>query len=331
MKKSVLIILLFILLYNTSFAKDGFDFMQNTTPKDYFSSGNISYYFGYDGGYEFWFDKDNITFTKILNIENNDYGKPALSKFIKDAKEILYLPDGSIVLHNTREDFSCIDNANFNCLYSPVYIRKINKKSLTGKISLKRIDKNIPLQEDETIDFPLGSMLYSMVVEVPAYDFSTFVDYESLLCIKNEENLCKGVINNGELDKIALFELGRVVENNVELLYKSAGHNLIYKVDLIDNTLTPYNKSCALSSFSSSKMQSCKVESLSQGVIKQYRHPSGFIYYQFIFNNMATDNIVYWINNRGEPFKVYINNHLVYNFSIFNNMASKKMMDKLQK
>lgn len=330
MKWSLIILLVFSVLCVETYAQDNFEFMRTDTPKEYFSNGKISYYYGYDGVYEFWFDNDNLTLNNLLEITEQNRGKPSLSKVIQGVKETLFLNDGSIALYRTSEDYSCDNNPNYNCLYSPAYIRKINKKSLTGNISLYRIDKSIPLGENDIINFPLGAELYSMVVEVPAYDFSTFTDFESLVCIKNEEDICKGVIDDDELDKTALFELNRIEENNEEFLYKDIGNNLIYHVDLAHNILMPYDKSCVTSSFGSGDVNKCRLENLKIGSIKQYRHPNGFIYYFLFFNNPSIDNIIYWINNRGEPFKVYTNNHLVYNFSIFNNTASTLILDKLK-
>lgn len=330
MKWSLIFLLVFSAIFVTSYAQDNFAFIRTDTPKEYFSNGKISYYYDYNGAYEFWFDNDNISYNNIFKLSKYSYGQPSLLKLMQGVKETLFLNDGTIALYKTSEDYSCFDNPNYNCLYSPVYIRKINKKSLTGNISLYRIDKSIPLNENDVINFPLGAELYSVVVEVPAYDFSTFTDFESLVCIKNEENICKGVIDDERLDKIALFELNRIVENNMEFLYKDAGDNLIYHVDLAHGILMPYDKTCITSTFGSGDIRACSLENLKAGSIKQYRHPSGFIYYLLFFNNPSIDNIIYWINNRGEPFKVYTNNHLVYNFSIFNNTASSLILDKLK-
>lgn len=331
MKWSLIILLLFSVLCVNSYAQDDFEFVRVETPKEFFFSGNKYYYYGYDGAYEFAFTTNKIFSKRLLDIDEKSYGSPLLSKLFGEVKEIFYLQDGSIALNKTSEDYSCKSNRNYNCLYSPFFIRKVNKKTLTGKISLNRVDKHIPLDEKDIINFPLGAELYSVVVEVPAYDFGTFTDFESLVCIKNEENLCKGVINNGKLDKIALFELNRIEENNSEFLYKDTGNNLIYYVDLIENKLIPYEKSCVISSFGGDSIDKCRVTDLSNGSIKQERHPNGMIYYQLLFNNPSIDNIIYWINNRGNPFKVYTNNHLVYSFSLFNSAASSLIMDKLEK
>lgn len=328
MKKVIFLLFIIFGLYADIFAQDDFEFMQLITPKDYFSSGNISYYYGGDGGLEFWFDNSSIITNSFLDIKNTYAYTPSFKKYLNNIKEVLYLSDGTVVIYRTNDDNSCYNNPENNCLYSPLYIRKVNKKSLTGNISLYRIDKSIPLTEKDIINFPLGAVLYSMVVESPAYDFSVFTEFDSLVCIKNEEEICKGVINQGEIDKTALFELDYTGKDN-GFMYKDTGESLVYKVDLGNNILTPYNKSCILSQAEGDDFKKCEIADMPKGSIKQFHHPNGYVYWQMYFNNPLLDNIIYWINERGEPFEVYTNSHLVYNFSLFNSTASELIMDKI--
>ena len=328
MKLSLIILLVFSVLCVETYAQDNFEFMRTDTPKEYFSNGKISYYYGYDGVYEFWFDNASLVINDFLDINKPYNNAPSLKKFLSNAKEVLYLNDGTVVIYRTNDDNSCYSNPKNNCIYSPLYIRKINKKSLTGNISLYRIDKSIPVTKDDVINFPVGAVLYSMVMESPAYDFSVFTEFDSLVCIKNEEDICKGVINQGELDKIALFELDYTGKDN-GFMYKDTGESLVYKVDLGNNILTPYNKSCILSQTEGDDFKKCEIADMPKGSIKQFHHPYGYVYWQMYFNNPLLDNIIYWINERGEPFKVYTNSHLVYNFSLFNSTASELIMDKI--
>lgn len=328
MKKFIFLVFITLIVSGNIFAQNDFGFMQLLTPKDYFASGNISYYYGNDGGFEFWFDNASLVINDFLDINKPYNNAPSLKKFLSNAKEVLYLNDGTVVIYRTNDDNSCYSNPKNNCIYSPLYIRKINKKSLTGNISLYRIDKSVPVTKDDVINFPVGAVLYSMIMESPAYDFSVFTEFDSLVCIKNEEDICKGVINQGELDKIALFELDYTGKDN-GFMYKDTGEHLMYEVDLRDNILKPYSKSCVLSNTENDDFSKCAVTNMPNGSIKQYNHPNGYVYWQMYFNNPLLDNIIYWINERGEPFKVYTNSHLVYNFSLFNSTASELIMDKI--
>lgn len=324
MKKYLMII--FILLISLQLygqTGNGFGSMQVITPKDYFNADNISYYFGYDGIKALKIDNSSLIIEELAAFSNHHgYGHLSLSSFLNGVYEALYEDDGSLVIYRTNSDYSCQNNTGGNCLYSPVYIRKINKKSLTGNISLYRIDKSIPLEEKDIINFPIGAELYSIVVEVPAYDFGTFTDMASLVCSKNEDNLCRGIISNGVLDKTALFELSSMKDKDKEFLFSDTGDGLIYQFDLMDNKLIPYNKECVQSVVNLDDLQGCIETGMLYGKIIQNKHPSGIIYWEIDYKNPAVDNILFWVNNRGEPFKAYTNSRLIYNFSLFNKEAA---------
>lgn len=322
MKKYVVIIFIFLVSFQVYSQENILDNMQGITPRDYFNSDNISYYFGYDGIKTITIDNSSLVIDELAVFSNHGYGHLSLSRFLSGASEALYAEDGSLVIYRTNSDYSCQYNTDSNCLYAPVYIRKINKKSLTGNISLYRIDNSIPLEEKDIINFPIGSELYSIVVEVPAYDFGTFTDMASLVCSKNDDNLCRGVISDGVLDKTALFELSSIKEDDKEFLYSDTGDGLVYKFDLVDNKVIPYNKECVQSVVNIDDLQGCTETGMPQGTIKQSKHPTGIIYWEIDYKNPAVDNVFYWVNNRGEPFKAYTNSRLIYNFSLFNKEAA---------
>lgn len=322
MKKYAVILFIFLVSFQVYSQENILDNMQGITPRDYFNSDNISYYFGYDGIKTITIDNSSLVIDELAVFSNHGYGHLSLSRFLSGASEALYAEDGSLVIYRTNSDYSCQYNTDSNCLYAPVYIRKINKKSLTGNISLYRIDNSIPLEEKDIINFPIGSELYSIVVEVPAYDFGTFTDMASLVCSKNEDNLCRGVISDGVLDKTALFELSSIKEDDKEFLYSDTGDGLVYKFDLVDNKVIPYNKECVQSVVNIDDLQGCTETGMPQGTIKQNKHPTGIIYWEIDYKNPAVDNVFYWVNNRGEPFKAYTNSRLIYNFSLFNKEAA---------
>lgn len=322
MKKYAVIIFIFLVSFQVYSQENILDNMQGITPRDYFNSDNISYYFGYDGIKTITIDNSSLVIDELAVFSNHGYGHLSLSRFLSGASEVLYAEDGSLVIYRTNSDYSCQYNTDSNCLYAPVYIRKINKKSLTGNISLYRIDNSIPLEEKDIINFPIGSELYSIVVEVPAYDFGIFTDMASLVCSKNEDNLCRGVISDGVLDKTALFELSSIKEDDKEFLYSDTGDGLVYKFDLVDNKVIPYNKECVQSVVNIDDLQGCTETGMPQGTIKQSKHPTGIIYWEIDYKNPAVDNVFYWVNNRGEPFKAYTNSRLIYNFSLFNKEAA---------
>lgn len=322
MKKYAVIIFIFLVSFQVYSQENILDNMQGITPRDYFNSDNISYYFGYDGIKTITIDNSSLVIDELAVFSNHGYGHLSLSRFLSGASDALYAEDGSLVIYRTNSDYSCQYNTDSNCLYAPVYIRKINKKSLTGNISLYRIDNSIPLEEKDIINFPIGSELYSIVVEVPAYDFGTFTDMASLVCSKNDDNLCRGVISDGVLDKTALFELSSIKEDDKEFLYSDTGDGLVYKFDLVDNKVIPYNKECVQSVVNIDDLQGCTETGMPQGTIKQSKHPTGIIYWEIDYKNPAVDNVFYWVNNRGEPFKAYTNSRLIYNFSLFNKEAA---------
>lgn len=322
MKKYAVIIFIFLVSFQVYSQENILDNMQGITPRDYFNSDNISYYFGYDGIKTITIDNSSLVIDELAVFSNHGYGHLSLSRFLSGASEALYAEDGSLVIYRTNSDYSCQYNTDSNCLYAPVYIRKINKKSLTGNISLYRIDNSIPLEEKDIINFPIGSELYSIVVEVSAYDFGIFTDMASLVCSKNEDNLCRGVISDGVLDKTALFELSSIKEDDKEFLYSDTGDGLVYKFDLVDNKVIPYNKECVQSVVNIDDLQGCTETGMPQGTIKQSKHPTGIIYWEIDYKNPAVDNVFYWVNNRGEPFKAYTNSRLIYNFSLFNKEAA---------
>ena len=323
MKKYLMIIfILLVSLQSYGQESNGLVSMQVITPKDYFNADNVSYYFGYDGIKSLKIDNSSLILDGLAVFSNHCYGHITLSRFLTDISEVLSADDGSLVIYRTNNDYSCLNDTSSNCLYAPVYIRKINKKSLTGNISLYRIDNSIPLEEKDIINFPIGSELYSIVVEVPAYDLSIFTDMESLVCSKNEDNLCRGVINNGVLDKVALFELSSIKEDDKEFLYSDTGDGLVYKFELVDNKVIPYNKECVQSVVNIDDLQGCIEQGMPQGKITQNKHPTGIIYWEIDYKNPAVDNVFYWVNNRGEPFKAYTNSRLIYNFSLFNKKAA---------
>ncbi len=322
MKKYAVIIFIFLVSFQVYSQENILYNMQGITPRDYFNSDNISYYFGYDGIKTITIDNSSLVIDELAVFSNHGYGHLSLSRFLSGASEALYAEDGSLVIYRTNSDYSCQYNTDSNCLYAPVYIRKINKKSLTGNISLYRIDNSIPLEEKDIINFPIGSELYSIVVEVPAYDFGIFTDMASLVCSKNEDNLCRGVISDGVLDKTALFELSSIKEDDKEFLYSDTGDGLVYKFDLVDNKVIPYNKECVQSVVNIDDLQGCTETGMPQGTIKQSKHPTGIIYWEIDYKNPAVDNVFYWVNNRGEPFKAYTNSRLIYNFSLFNKEAA---------
>ena len=235
MKKYLMIILIFSVsfqLYGQS--SNFFGNIHVITPKDYFNADNTSYYFGYDGIKTIKIDNSSLIMNELAVFSNHGYGHISFSSFLTGVSEALYADDGSLVIYRTNNDFSCQNDTDSNCLYSPVYIRKINKKSLTGNMSLYRIDNTIPLEEKDIINFPAGSELYSIVVEVPGYDLSTFLDMTSLVCSKNEDNLCRGVINNGVIDKAALFELSNIKEKDK---YEKVSAT-ITRIDKVYNSVT---------------------------------------------------------------------------------------------
>lgn len=323
MQKYVVFMFILLVFFNT-YSQESSEIgnMKSITPKDYFTIYNVSYYFGYDGIKSIKIDNDSLIIDDVAVFSNQGYGYVSLTRFLSGTIEVLYADDGSLVIYRTNYDYSCQNSVGNNCLYAPVYIRKIIKKSLSGNISLYRIDKSIPLEEKDIIDFPIGSNLYSIVVEVPSYDLSSFTDIESLVCSKNEDNLCRGVINNGMIDKTALFELSSIKEKNKEFLFSYSADGLIYNYDLLNNEVIPYNKICVQSAVNIDDLQGCVESSMPNGIIKQHKHPKGIIYWEIDYKNPSVDNVYFWVNNKGEPFKAYTNSRLIYNFSLFNKDAA---------
>ena len=105
MKKFIFLVFITLIVSGNIFAQNDFGFMQLLTPKDYFASGNISYYYGNDGGFEFWFDNASLVINDFLDINKPYNNAPSLKKFLSNAKEVLYLNDGTVVIYRTNDEW----------------------------------------------------------------------------------------------------------------------------------------------------------------------------------------------------------------------------------
>lgn len=321
MRRYIFFILITLMYVQVCSAENNdFSNMQVITPRGYFLLEQISYYFGHNGIKSIKIINDSLIIDNNTDIDSKNKTQISLISLLENSKQVLYLEDGSLLFYNDTNDYSCKDNYSNNCLYSPIYIRKISKKNLLGKTSLHRMDKYIPLNDKNIINFPAGAEMYTVAVEIPMYNFTTFNDMDSLICSKNQDDLCRGVIINNKIDKVALFELSSMQHNGSEFLYQEVSDNLAYHFDLINNKVTPYNKKC-LNEKNIKVIEKCINKNLQTGIIKQHRHPLGIIYWLVDYKNSEVDNQVFWVNKRGEPFTAYINSRKIYNFSLFNEKA----------
>ena len=83
MKKFIFLVFITLIVSGNIFAQNDFGFMQLLTPKDYFASSNISYYYGNDGGFEFWFDNASLVINDFLDIN-----KPSATALYKVKSEV---------------------------------------------------------------------------------------------------------------------------------------------------------------------------------------------------------------------------------------------------
>lgn len=305
--------------------------IKSETPANLFNSGTGLYYFGYDGRSVFNYDNGTLHFKADIYDNADNINKPSLNKILFDGAEVFINKHAGVEIHKNTNNFSCPDKSMENCLYSNIYINKMNKKTLNGPVSPYKMDSNIPMRKKDTVNFPAGSELYSLVFEIPAFDFDTFYDFESLVCSKNEEGFCRGVISGGKLDKAALFELS-VMMNEIEtIFYYETDLGITYVYDLGTNELKPYDTKCFQASRNKNDMDSCVKKDIRDGTITARRHPKGIIYWEIDYKNPSMDNVYFWLNNRGEPFKAFTNGKLVFNFSVFNKQAADAIRNKLNR
>lgn len=326
-KFNVFVVTLFLTLsffYSYAEEKDDESIVKEHTPYSFFKSGGSVFYYGYDGISSFSIVNDKI-YKRTSKIEKQPKNKElrlSFNKFVDSGDIISFYKDKTAVINKEVVNYSCTDNPLENCLYSDVLISNVSKKSLLGKISLYKIDKNFPIDEKRKVNFKEGSELYSVLVERELFDFDNFTDFSSLICTKNEEGRCAGVINEGKIDEIALFELNAGGDNLSNILYKNTDAGITYIFDLDNNKLIPYDTECFDSAKNLYDIRKCKSDKFKDGSIAVKKHKTGLIYWIIDYNNEYVDNLFIWVNKRGEPFKAYTNSKQAVNFSFFNKIAA---------
>lgn len=294
------------------------------TPYSFLKSGDIVFYYGYDGASSFSIVKDKI-YKRTRNFEKEPENKVlrlSFNKLVDGGDVISFCKDKTAVISKEEINYSCKSNPLENCLYSDIKVSNVSKKSLLGKMSLYKIDKNFPIDEKRKVNFKEGSELYSVLIEQELFDFDNFTDFSSLVCTKNDEGRCAGVINNRTLDKVALFELNTGGDNLSNILYKNTDAGITYIFDLDNSKLIPYNTECFNSVKSLYDIRKCKSEEFKEGSITVKKHKTGLIYWVIDYNNEYVDNLFIWVNKRGEPFKAYTNSKQAVNFSFFNKISA---------
>lgn len=294
------------------------------TPQSFFKSGGSVFYYGYDGISSFSIVNDKIykRTSKIEKQPKNNVLRHSFNKLVDGGDIISFCKDKTAVINKEIINYSCVDNPLENCLYSDIRLSNVSKKSLLGKISLYKIDKNFPIDEKRKVNFKEGSELYSVLVERELFDFDNFTDFSSLICTKNEEGRCAGVINDGKIDMVALFELNAGGDNLSNILYKNTDAGITYIFDLDNNKLIPYETECFNSAKNLYDIRKCKSNEFKDGSISVKKHKTGLIYWNIDYNNEYVDNLIVWVNKRGEPFKAYTNSRQAVNFSFFNKIAA---------
>lgn len=316
-------------IFPASAEEQGLEFyISDNTPASFFSSGIPTYFFEEGRVGIFKYSNDTFYFgsedsSKISSLHDVEAIVADHSK-----GELLLIPDGSAkFLRSVVDDYACPWDTLQNCLYSDVQITAIDVKNLMGKIDMSAIDNELELK-NKTIKFPIGAKVYGFKTVSPLYDFEDFTDFSGLICSKNEDDMCRRVVFEGSVDMVALFELihGNGDLNTVTYTHIGKG-DLAYVYDIENMTVTPYSSSCLEQTLDIKAMSACSKESeLGKGTITEHRHKkTGIIYWLVDYKNQNIDNVIFWLNSHGEPFKVYTNPHIIKHFNMYNKTAAESI------
>ncbi len=307
---------------------DKFEFnISDNTPASFFSSGIATYFFkdGSVGVFQYSGDKfyygseksDDLSSVTDVTLKIRESG---------GSEDLILVPDGSArLVKNVGDDYACLWDSVQNCLYSDTVITGIDVKNLMGKTDMEELDPGLGLKNG-SVKFPIGAKIYRFSTVAPVYDFDEFDDFSSLVCSKNEDGMCRGVVSEGVIDMAALFELVQGKGALSGLMFYDAGRDdLAYLYDMKDMTVTPYSASCLEKAGEDGSAEGCsREEELGRGSITERRHKkSGIVYWVVDYKNPGMDNAIFWLNSRGEPFKAYTNPLVKKTLNMYNQTAAE--------
>lgn len=309
--------------------------ISDNTPASFFSSGIATYFFKdgsvgvfqYSGG-KFYYGSERIG--AISSLTN-----AALA--IKEnggSEDLILFPDGSAgLIKNAGENYSCPWDSLQNCLYSDTIINEIDVQNLMGKTDIKKLDPSLKLK-NRLIKFPIGAKIYRFGTEISAFDFNEFDDFSSLVCSKNEDDMCRSVVSDGVIDMAALFELVHGRGTLSGIMFTEIGKNdLSYVYDINAMTVTPYSASCLEKAEKNDlSAGSCSRENeLGKGFISERKHKkSGIVYWVVDYKNPEIDNAIFWLNSSGEPFKAHTNPPARKTLNMYNRTAAEAIFKAMK-
>lgn len=316
-----------------SFAEEVEFYFSDNTPASFINSGIPTYFFRNDkigifkyGEEKFYYGSEVVA--KISSIKDIN----SIAKTDKKIDDLIFISNGSAkFIEKTNDDFACDWDSMQNCLYSDSVITNINTKNIIGKKNINEIDTSISLKENILI-FPIGSKMYRFEIQKPTYDFEEFDEFSSLVCSKNVDNMCRGVVSNGEVDKIALFELipGKGSLDKL-VFFHTDKDDLAYMYDINNMLVFPYSSSCVENAHNLEHLEACSLShKLPKGSITEKTHKkTGIVYWVIDFKNPKIDNLIFWVNSLGEPFKAYTNPYSKSYINMFNEMAAEIIFNKM--
>ncbi len=283
--------------------------VSDDTPATFFNSGIESYYVSSKSIISIKYRRGSsaplLTITprtgnKINNINGDT---EALLYNVVDAS-FVFNDDGTVLIKRIVDDHSCYNNSSSNCIYSDILIKDVVVENLRGKA----IDYDfVSSSFDDEEKFNIGSKVYTFLISLEKVDFNSFDEFDSLVCTKNAESVCKIFATTQSSDLIELLELRSLNNIDVPMIFAEGDEDTLYAYSQKGNTLTPYSRACLKTVEEAADVNNCIDSTLPAGSIKAQTHPMGMNYWYVDFNNVSINNKIYWTNKEGVAFKANTN------------------------
>lgn len=333
-KYTFLFLFIFLSIFSkTTYAEKVEFYVSDNTPASIINSGIPTYFFLNDkiGVFKYGEEKFYYGSEVVANVSSiKDIS--SIAKTDRKIENLIFIPNGTArFISVENDDFSCKWDPMQNCLYSDTIITSIETKNIIGKKNMKEIDNTISLKED-TLVFPIGSKVYKFETQKPVFEFEDFEEFSSLVCSKNVDNMCRGVVSNGVIDKVALFEL---IQGNGSLSNVYFSHSkiedLAYVYDLERMIVYPYSLSCIENANSHDELEKCSLSNkFPNGNITEKVHKkTGVVYWVVDYKNPNMDNLIFLVNSFGEPFKIFTNPYSKTYLNMYNEMAAEVIFNKM--
>lgn len=299
-------VLILLFPFSSSFAVDDNLRVSSETPASFFSTGIECFYFS----------KDGLRKLKYENANNNRKQK-ATDNTSEFDFEITFTKDGNAVMERLNKNYACPEDIESNCLASDVIVEKIDVVNLVGKQNAPVIKEQIKTKSADHIHFTIGSKIYSLKTEIPAYDFASFNDFDKLRCLQDENGDCLIFKTDGKVDTPTLLGFSEEEVNGEILLVKKINDNASYIYDDKNTTIFQANSTCIEKTTEST----CSKNPAAS--VKQITRPDGLNYFKIEYLNPMTKAEIYFTDHIGRGFKAYLNPKRELIIYMFNKTAAE--------